>query len=144
MGKLKSVKGGPMTGKLESLQMFLVATCFIVLLPIILPWSLIESSIYDRRKRRIAEQTRCACGTVLGMPALKLNSEVCAATVAEARAMHPGCRISFRIFHDAICTSCGQWYLYHSDPPRFVAVDKPAELDAHKSAEAGDDLAKRS
>lgn len=143
MGKLKSVKGGPMTGKLESLQMFLVATCFIVLLPIILPWTLIESSIYDRRKRRIAEQTRCACGTVLGMPALELNSEVWAETVAEARAMHPGCRISFRILHDAICTKCGQWYLYHSDPPRFVAVDKPEEEQARNRAETGETWAER-
>lgn len=94
----------------------------ILLLPIILPVSLLQSQREKRRMRNLASRFVCLeCGEVLGVEAIRLADERWDEIVkAIISRNEPGTRLRLVRTVDAICPHCGCQYLYRKVERTFV------------------------
>ena len=93
----------------------------VLLSPIIVPYFLIENAIADRRRKREADNFRCAqCGTVLGRTSIATADEYWRDHARELHKRFPGSR--FRLVRNvwAICSECGARYNYCTKDRAYV------------------------
>ncbi len=107
----------------------------ILLSPIIVPYFLIENAFADRRRKRDAENFRCAqCGTVLGRASIAKADEYWCDHVRELHKRFLGSR--FRLVRNvwAICAKCGARYDYRTKDRTYVLqsdeTKSPAVVDS--------------
>jgi predicted RNA-binding Zn-ribbon protein involved in translation (DUF1610 family) len=110
MNMIKKITGG------------FIFAIFILLLPIILPVSLLQSQREKRRMRNLASRFVCLeCGEVLGVEAIRLADERWDEIVkAIISRNEPGTRLRLVRTVDAICPHCGCLYLYRKAERTFV------------------------
>jgi len=110
MNMIKKITGG------------FIFAIFILLLPIILPVSLLQSQREKRRMRNLASRFVCLeCGEVLGVEAIRLADERWDEIVkAIISRNEPGTRLRLVRTVDAICPHCGCQYLYRKVERTFV------------------------
>ena len=92
-------------------------------LPIVLPVMLVRNLIDARCRRRIANEVSCEqCGKLLGEAAILESNRVVAEGWKQLQAKHPGVKFRRTRRHHAICTECGQWYLYSNQGKTYLSV----------------------
>lgn len=95
---------------------------FILLIPISLPVSLLQSQREKRKMSQLAGRFVCVeCGEVLGVEAIPLADERWEEIVkAIISRNEPGTRLRLVCTVDAICPHCGCLYLYRKAERTFV------------------------
>ena len=92
-------------------------------LPVVLPVMAIREMIDARRQKRIANEIVCErCQNLLGEAAILESNRVVAEEWKQLRAKCPGVRIRRIRRHHAICTECGQEYLYSNQGKTYLPV----------------------
>ena len=92
-------------------------------LPVVLPVMAIRNMIDARCQKRIANDISCEqCGKLLGEAAILESNRVVAQEWKQLQAKHPGVKFRRIRRHDAICTDCGQEYLYSSQGKTYLPV----------------------
>ena len=82
-------------------------------LPVVLPVMVARNMVDARYQRRIANEVSCdRCGKLLGEAAISESNRVIAEEWKELQARRPGVKVRRIRRHHAICTECGQEYLY--------------------------------
>ena len=104
---------------------------FILLLPILAPYSLLKDRLEKRRRRQLASRFVCEqCGEVLGVDAIRLADERWDEIVKEIIAKsEPGTRLRLVRTVDAICPHCGCLYLYRKAEGTFVVREESPEWE---------------
>ncbi|QDV50906.1 hypothetical protein [Gimesia fumaroli] len=99
-----------------------IVLIFILLLPIIVPVSLIQAQREKRQMRKLADQFVCLeCVEVIGVEALRLADERWSEIVKKIIDENDsGTRLRLVRSMDAICPHCGCVYLYHKADQTFV------------------------
>jgi hypothetical protein len=103
----------------------------VLLSPIIVPYFLIGNAFADRRRKRDAENFRCAqCGSFLGRASIAKADEYWREHVRELHKRFPGSR--FRLVRKvwAICTECGARYNYRTKDRTYVLQSDEEENTA--------------
>lgn len=91
---------------------FFFVIAFVLLLPIILPFALIQGHFETRRIKKVIRNFICSCGTRLGDEAIRLGNQRWAAIIAEMHARYPGVKPLIRRSVHAVCPTCGCEYRY--------------------------------
>ncbi|MBN70069.1 MAG: hypothetical protein CME32_12425 [Gimesia sp.] len=107
---------------LKNLRECIIVLVVILLLPILVPYSLLKDRVEKRRRRQLASRFVCEqCGEVLGVEALQLADEhwdeIVKAIIAKSE---PGTRLRLVRTVEAICPHCGCLYLYRKAEGTFV------------------------
>jgi hypothetical protein len=93
------------------IAMVLFGVLFFALLPLLFPIAIIQNWM---RNRRLLQQVRhfvcVACGTRLGVEAIRLADERWRKVVADLHAKSPGMRFRLVRDIDAVCPCCGREY----------------------------------
>ncbi|KAA0139020.1 hypothetical protein FYZ48_10190 [Gimesia chilikensis] len=108
---------------------------FILLLPILVPYSLLMDRVEKRRLRQLASRFVCEqCGEVLGVEAIRLADERWDEMELQMmRIEEPVARVVRSRLLDAICPHCGCQYLYHKMEQTFM---KRSEVVGQDPADA--------
>ncbi len=104
--------------------LFGIAICML-LLPVILPLTVLGQKRYQKRLRGLAEKLACVeCGQILGVEALQLADERWEEMSEERRRLYP--HIRFRLVRDLqeICPHCGCEYCYQEAEATFTIREK--------------------
>lgn len=95
----------------------------ILSLPVVLPVMVVRNMIEGRYQRQIADRVACErCGKLLGKAAILESDRVVADEWKQMQAKYP--RVKFRRIrtHHAICTGCGQEYIYSNHGKSYLPV----------------------
>lgn len=122
----------------REVPVWLIATAFVVCLPLIIPAAIAWQALERRRRQRAVQRFACErCGRILGSAALRLGD---AAWDKELREIldrlppHVRVRIVRRV--DAVCARCGARYMWAEGLRTF----RPSPRD---QADAAADAARR-
>ena len=104
----------------------IVAACFIIAIPVIIPIAVVLQFLRVRRLRIAANKSVCPmCGSYLGTAALTLADAAWRAYVVELHRLSPGAKLRLvRLFH-AICPACGQQLRYDLPSKSFIQLKVP-------------------
>lgn len=107
---------------IKNIRECILVLFFILLLPILMPYSLLKDRVEKRRRRQLASRFVCVeCGEVLGVEAIRLADERWDEIVkAIISRNEPGTRLRLVRTVDAICPHCGCQYLYRKVERTFV------------------------
>lgn len=110
------------TNMIKNIRECILVLFFILLLPILMPYSLLKDRVEKRRRRQLASRFVCVeCGEVLGVEAIRLADERWDEIVkAIISRNEPGTRLRLVRTVDAICPHCGCLYLYRKAERTFV------------------------
>ena len=101
-----------------------IAICML-LLPVILPLTVLGQKRYQKRLRGLAEGFPCVeCGQNIGVEALQLADDRWDEMLAERRRLYPN--IKFRLVRDlqALCPHCGCEYRYQEAEATFIVRER--------------------
>ena len=101
-----------------------IAICML-LLPVILPLTVLGQKRYQKRLRGLAEGFPCVeCGQNIGVEALQLGDDRWDEMLAERRRLYPN--IKFRLVRDlqALCPHCGCEYRYQEAEATFIVRER--------------------
>ncbi|QDT21056.1 hypothetical protein [Gimesia chilikensis] len=120
---------------IKNIRECILVLFFILLLPILVPYSLLMDRVEKRRRRQLASRFVCEqCGKVLGVEALQLADERWDEIVKEIIAKsEPGTRLRLVRTVDAICPHCGCQYLYRKAERTFVVREVSPEWERLES-----------
>ena len=98
-----------------------IATAFVLALPILIPFTLARQWLVQRRLRSAATCQPCpTCGNLIGSEALRNADECWRKHVAELHGANPGVRFRLiRLVH-AICAVCGSRLKFREDSRTFA------------------------
>lgn len=92
-------------------------------LPVVIPVIVVRNTIDARYQKRIANSVSCEeCGKVLGEAAILESNRVVAEEWKQLQAKRPGVKFRRIRRHHAICTECGQEYLYSNQGKTYLPV----------------------
>ena len=95
----------------------------VISLPVVLPVMVFRNMIDARYQKRIANGVSCErCGKLLGEAAILESSRVFVDEWKQLQAKHPGIKFRMIRTHHAICTECGQEYLYSNQGRTYLPV----------------------
>ncbi len=119
------------TNMIKNIREGIIVLVFILLLPILVPYSLLKDRVEKRRRRQLASRFVCLeCGEILGVEAIQLADErwdeIVKAIIAKSE---PGTRLRLVRTVDAICPHCGCLYLYHQAERTFVVRKESPEWE---------------
>lgn len=104
--------------------LFGIAICML-LLPVILPLTVLAQKRYQKRLRGLSEGFACVeCGQILGVEAIQLADERWEEMSEERRRLYP--HIKFRLVRDlhALCPHCGCEYRYQEAEATFIVRER--------------------
>jgi hypothetical protein len=106
---------------LNKLWMTLLAICFIIFLPLLLPFVGVLHGVYLRRLHTAADRFKCiACGQILGRSSIQLADAEWAERMQDLMNRFPGVRPrAVRNIH-AICSMCGTRYRFDEKTRSFA------------------------
>ena len=116
---------------IKNIRECILVLFFILLLPILVPYSLLMDRVEKRRRRQLASRFVCEqCGKVLGVEALQLADEhwdeIVKSIIAKSE---PGTRLRLVRTVEAICPHCGCLYLYRKAEGTFVVREESPEWE---------------
>ncbi|QDU03210.1 hypothetical protein V6x_29220 [Gimesia chilikensis] len=119
------------TNMIKNIRECILVLFFILLLPILVPYSLLMDRVEKRRRRQLASRFVCEqCGEVLGVEAIRLADEhwdeIVKAIIAKSE---PGTRLRLVRTVAAICPHCGCQYLYRNAERTFVVREVSPEWE---------------
>ena len=92
-------------------------------LPVVLPIMLVRNMIDARYQKRIANEVSCEqCGKLFGEAAILESNRVVAEEWKLLQAKHPSAKFRRIRRHHAVCTECGQEYLYSNQGKTYLPV----------------------
>jgi hypothetical protein len=92
-------------------------------LPVVMPVMAVCNMIDARYQKRIANEVSCKrCGKLLGEAAIIESNRVVADEWKQMQAKHPGVKFRRIRRHHAICTECGQEYVYSNQGKTYLPV----------------------
>lgn len=110
------------------------AILFMLALPLITSYLVVDSFLAERRRKRFAEKSNCVtCGNKLGVKSIKRGNEYWREYVRRLRRSYPGGR--FRLVRTvwAIFSHCGAAYSFRSNTLTF----EPTELKYFPDSASG-------
>ncbi|QDT84508.1 hypothetical protein MalM14_21680 [Gimesia chilikensis] len=123
------------TNMIKNIRECILVLFFILLLPILVPYSLLMDRVEKRKRRQLASRFICEqCGEVLGVEAIRLADERWDEMELQMmRIEEPVARVVRSRLLDAICPHCGCQYLYHKMEQTFL---KRSEILGQEPADA--------
>jgi predicted RNA-binding Zn-ribbon protein involved in translation (DUF1610 family) len=120
---------------IKNLRECIIVLVVILLLPILVPYSLLMDWVEKRRRMQLASRFVCEqCGEVLGVEAIRLADERWDEMELQMmRIEEPVARVVRSRLLDAICPHCGCQYLYHKMEQTFL---KRSEIVGQDPADA--------
>lgn len=127
---------------IKNIRECILVLFFILLFPILVPYSLLKDRVEKRRRRQLASRFVCLeCGEVLGVEAIRLADErwdemelqMMRKEEPVMRIEEPVDRVVRSRLLDAICPHCGCQYLYHKMEQTFL---KRSEVVGQDPADA--------
>ncbi len=120
---------------LKNLRECIIVLVIILLVPILVPYSLLKDRVEKRRRRQLASRFVCLeCGEILGVEAIRLADERWDEMELQMmRIEEPVARVVRSRLLDAICPHCGCQYLYHKMEQTFL---KRSEIVGQEPANA--------
>ena len=109
--------------KMKTLGNIAFGVIAVLSLPVVLPVMVVRNMIDAKCQKRIANEVSCEqCGKLLGEAAILESNRVVAEEWKNLQAKRPGVKFRRIRRHHAICTECGQEYLYSNQGKTYLPV----------------------
>lgn len=104
--------------------LLLLTPLVMLLLPIIIPLSVMSYRAEQRRLGTFASRFRClVCGDIIGASAVYLAGDFRAEQMEKWREENPGVRLDVEHLVDAICPRCEQHYRFCKEEYSFILLE---------------------
>lgn len=116
---------------IKNIRECIIVLIFILLLPILVPFSLLKNQLEKRKRGQLASRFVCLeCGSMIGVEAIRLADERWSEIVKIIMSKSdPGIRLRLVRTVDAICQHCCCQYRYRETEQTFVVREVSPEWE---------------